>query len=425
MHRKAGGKGKEQKGREGNRMDARRFLWNFALEISQLAYQLVEQTAHAPKDTISICLLLGQLARINEKMYKTASKQRQSFGRLPSEMLMTIASCNKNPSLRSIGLTCKTWWSATHPVHRCLQWTKAVHHVASLPLREFAWFGSTKRLSWQTTFLREIITFTDKDVIAFDVNDGLLHYPVHWSTTGVHWTENIHLPIQKRIRYGHVTSEWLRVLVSRGNSHTVLQFNRNSTGSLLLGTRQLWSLDGEKMRGQMMACAWSLTSLFVVLIMHSDERVILVEYGLNGEEGCVECKRLDFTGLLYPEFDDCEMDMTWLPGGVLLLAVSWDYNDVDETREIQLLLLHWATGSSLSLRNKRCRCNEFIASLQLFGLPYMYISLHMTVPHATSRFKLNVWTGAFTPRVSTTAPAMPTTVVRERERVRTSVKRKM
>jgi hypothetical protein len=368
-------------------------------EITPLTDQLTYHVKQKENrlDLSAICLLSGQLSKLHQRLYASASIKKQSFATLPNVLLLMIATANTNPSLRAIGLTCKAWYNTTHKHAVCIEWTRAVHRMEPVPLLEWGWVENPRSLPGKVVeMVQRYACFTSLESKELDSR----YIPtVNW-TKHAEIEENDQLPLpvsRARCEYSHLTANHIFGLVVRdetdgldGPEWSLLKFDR-CAGNHVIAPRIL-DTPPEFFSRHITACAWSPDSLFVCMWHRNGTAAYILEYDL---ETCTkqDCRAVmplfNFTADLLPSI--C---MTWV-SGFLVVGLMRQREEDDDTGEVThlltLSLVHCKTKVFTTIPERRCQEHALFASLQMYGRPLFYFS----IDEVDRRTRLRAWNADF------------------------------
>jgi hypothetical protein len=372
-------------------------------EVSRVAAQLIQCVTTHPNDLLTLLLLANELATRNQTTYQVASTCKQSFRALPSAILMMIAMANTDPSLRTMGLTCKAWRHTTNQYKQILAWTRKLYRMSDVALMEFQWLANPVALPSRVLRLaNRCITFTSTEAITsgerskWETHPLVRHVCVCWDKGEEADSEVLSMRIG--IVSAHLTRSTLLFLadpIEYGGTLkcTLSRYNRDATGNVnkWAGKHQTFTVvakldDCDFYSIQIRACAWSPRSLFVCSRGAYDQELI-VEYDLNT---CVAKRRVPVELLFSTSLPmSYRVYMTWV-SDLLLVAVGCNMGPTTGGQRMVLAALHWESGTYTLLPEKRCREDTLIATLQVHNGPLFYLSFQNRSP-STMSTRLHVW----------------------------------
>ncbi len=97
-----------------------------AEKLSKLTQSLQTYLQEKQWDLFSVCAMTKNIIVFANHVFQVASNQKQSWSRLPAELTILIASFSDNPSIRQLGMTCRSWYQTMNHKRTCVQWTRAV-----------------------------------------------------------------------------------------------------------------------------------------------------------------------------------------------------------------------------------------------------------------------------------------------------------
>ncbi len=295
---------------------------------------------------------------------------------LPCDLVLLILSWNKDPSLRTLGRTCRKWQQMVQKKTVCKYLNQALYQAPNIPLLHLEWLPAPVHFPLRVTrTCKTFFSFTRQAGISFD-GKKLTHNRLEC------WKKVMHTQLDKTVCFPiamDLTSESLRIVT--GNPRTFVEFKRTSTDTY--EDPVTYGIYPHSEPWYLVASAWSPTSFFALWgdLTYDGE---IREYDFKT---CTMIRQRPLSDLYHCEPDHYYLlYMTWFAG--LLLFGKLDPPENEEEMECaentiyhsQLMLLDWATNQRIVLPERDFRGLEsekspLLATLQILGLPLMGISL--------------------------------------------------
>ncbi len=382
----------------GKKLEADPFCQD-AFHMSQLSDQF-QRNVHAPdRDLGAMWFIAKAMRELADALAQAIALQRQTLKRFPTDLLVIIASFNTDPSLRTLGQTCKDWKKQFYAHQYAIQWTASVLDVSknprdeknkcavTIPLQEFRWLDEMVLLpSHITSRTDSLLFFSDTEGITCP-STRLLHHKSDGEPISVILDD---AKIAKRLFSADIQEDSLRLVVDNEDCETVdfMEIKRDAHGSFRSERIVRGKVEGE-FEGTHLG-TWSPDSFFT-LFLRPDDRLELTEYDFM--TCSLKCQR-DVTHLFnrIPE-ELGELYIKWYAGMLLLVMKhEIDTRRKHEECEMKLVILDWTTNTMIGTLREMYNPsdglgNQLFFALQLYGYPLVYLSFG----HEVNGNAIHVW----------------------------------
>ncbi len=386
----------------GSRLQTQRALIRYGEKLEKLVQRLQTCVRVKDCDLFSVAMLAKDIESAAQDTYDRATKQKQTFTFLPVDLSMMIATFNRDPSLRTLGLTCKTWQNMLRDKRNCVKWThfgnSALYSQTTLALTEFTWCHLKPIPAIVKENTEHLLSFTESEGIEVRVNRMIYHKIDQWST----WEEGWIRTLQDNVRLVAVdiAVSGLRFVTLQGTLYSFFSMHRSLSGGFQDAIEHgIVAQPCDHSRVD--TWAWSPESFFILFSDHCTETANVIRYEFNT---CRETMRSN----VYCHFSESiafskGLYMTWF-SNVLILGMKFcsaeeecDHIDNCDSCDAQLVLIDCDTNYRYQLPKASVTLDELydscVARLQLYGQSPVYLSFapHWKDEVATTNGRINVW----------------------------------
>ncbi len=396
-----------------------------AQHLSALMNRLTQYTHPTTFDILSICFVTLEMQKLLGIMRQAAVNQKRTLTHFPTTLLLEIARFNRDPSLRTMGRTCKSWQALHATKHQCQWWSYAVYPQEcrspsfrdTPPVLMFDYISHPIPLSPEArVVVSEMRTFTPKEGV-METDDTLFYTRINneWhfnKSQKIYQGEHV-----DGILASHLTVDHLRLVVRTASFDQIfVQIPRHSNGSFgqfhqmgvvpYNGSQPFIYVPREyDPTGLSLANvhAWSSHSFFEMQQL-IDSGIQIVEYDFMT---CQEVKSLCINDLFSQRtWDMKDVYMTWWNNMIIVAIKQFKTDDksADEDSDsgedtlehwfhVEMALINWATGYNIRLPPRKYffdgdGTSHFLAKLQFLDAPLVFLSLEI---HDTVYRKVEVW----------------------------------